>query len=87
MLPDRCTVSENKKQCVNPPEFIISVIVDSDEFMIGVTCRRHKTGVSAKIKLLQQEGKIPNGKINFETLKAVGTDCIKGSGDDLIQIG
>jgi len=87
MLPDRCTVKERGKQCVSPPEFIISVTVGSDEYMIGVTCGRHRHGVSERIESLQQEGKIPNGKINFESLKAVGTDCIKGSADDLIQIG
>ena len=88
MFPDRCTVKEDEKQCVNPPEFVISVIVDSDEYMIGVTCGRHKAGVSTKIKSLQQQAKIPNGKINFELLKAVGTDCVKGDYDknDLIQI-
>lgn len=86
MLPDRCSVSEKGKPCVNPPEFIISIAVENDEFMIGVTCGRHKDVVSVKVHSLQTEGKIPQGKINFTGLKAVGTDCIKGHPDDLIQI-
>ena len=86
MLPDRCTVKKDGKRCPNPPEFIISVLVDTDEYMIGVTCRLHKKDVSEKIKPLQQKGKIPNGKINFESLRTIGTDCIKGDADDLIQI-
>ncbi len=87
VFPDRCTVKEKGRQCASPPEFVISVTVGSGEYMVGVTCGRHKRGVSEKIESLQQEGKIPDGKISFEPLKAVGTDCIKGSADDLIQIG
>jgi len=36
MLPDRCSVTEKGKQCVNPPEFIVSIISGKDEFMVGV---------------------------------------------------
>lgn len=86
MLPDRCSVKESGKDCVNPPEFVISVVDNSDEFMVGVTCNKHKENVSEKIQHLQQEKKIPNGKIKFTELKAVGTDCIKADADDLIQL-
>lgn len=86
MLPDRCSVKKEGKQCVNPPEFVISVVLDKDEYMIGVTCQKHKQAVSEKVKILQNEGKIPKGKVNFSGLKAVGTDCIKADPDDLIQI-
>lgn len=86
MLPDRCSVMEQGKQCVNPPEFIVSIVVEKDEYMVGVTCEKHKHAVSGKVQLLQNEGKIPSGKISFSQLKAVGTDCIKGHPDDLIQI-
>jgi hypothetical protein len=54
--------------------------------MIGVTCENHKNAVLTKIEALQKEGKLPKGKINFEKLKAVGTDCIRSSPDDLIQL-
>ncbi len=86
MFPDKCSVTENGRQCVNPPEFVISVQVDNDEYMVGVTCSRHKQAVYGKIEILQKEEKIPKGKINFSPLKPVGTDCIKGSPDDLIQL-
>ncbi|HXG73743.1 MAG TPA: hypothetical protein VNK44_02835 [Candidatus Nitrosotenuis sp.] len=86
MLPDRCSVKQDGKQCVNPPEFVISVRADSDEYMVGVTCETHKNTLSEKLSLLQKEGKVPNGKINFERLKAVGTDCVKANPDDLIQL-
>jgi len=86
LLPDRCSVKQKGRQCVNPPEFVISVVANADEYMIGVTCEYHKNNLSGRLEALQKEGKIPNGKINFLKLKAVGTDCIKGSPDDLIQL-
>ncbi len=86
MLPDRCSVKESEKQCVNPPEFVISVLVGQDEYMIGVTCQKHKQIVSEKVKILQNKGKVPNGTIKFSGLKAVGTDCINAKPEDFIQI-
>jgi len=86
MLPDKCSVTESGKQCVNPPEFIVSVMVEKDEYMVGVTCGKHKQIVSGKIQILQEDGKIPQGKISFSPLKAVGTDCIHGDSEDFIQI-
>ena len=86
MLPDRCSVSKEGNQCVNPPEFIVSVVDDKDEYMVGVTCGRHRQVVSGKIGYLQSEGKIHDGKVNFTTLKAVGTDCVHGDTDDFVQI-
>ena len=86
MLPDRCSVKEKGKDCVNPPEFVISVLGEKGEFMVGVTCNKHKEKVSNKLILLQNESKIPKGKIKFTELKAVGTDCVKSDPDDLIQL-
>ena len=76
MLPDKCSVSKEGKQCVNPPEFIVSIVDDKDEYMVGVTCKRHKQVVTGKISHLQKEGKIHDGKISFSPVKAVGTDCV-----------
>ncbi|MFN3654259.1 MAG: hypothetical protein ACK4TO_02905 [Candidatus Nitrosotenuis sp.] len=86
MLPDRCSVKQKGKQCVNPPEFVISVKADSGEYMVGVTCEAHKNTLSEKLLSLQKQRKILNGKIKFEKLKAVGTDCVKASPDDLLQL-
>jgi hypothetical protein len=86
MFPDRCSVKEEGKNCVNPPEFVISVVSDNGEYMVGVTCNKHKDAVSGKLEVLQSEGRIPKGKINFSGLKPVGTDCVKADVDDLIQL-
>jgi hypothetical protein len=52
VLPDKCSVSKEGKQCVNPPEFIVSIISGNDEYMVGVTCGRHKQVVTGKKKLV-----------------------------------
>ena len=86
MFPDHCSVREKGKDCVNPPEFVISVTEAKEEYMVGVTCKRHKENVAAKLSILQNEGKIPKGKIKFTEIKSVGTDCIRKDSDDLIQL-
>ena len=86
MLPDKCSVTEEGKQCVNPPEFVVSIISGEDEYMVGVACEKHKQIVSGKIGILQNERKIHEGKISFSPVKAVGTDCIHGDADDFVQI-
>ncbi len=65
MLPDRCSVKEKGRDCVNPPEFVISVVENDDEYMVGVTCQKHKDKVSEKLTILQNENKIHKGKIKF----------------------
>ena len=86
MIPNRCSVKEKGKDCVNPPEFVISVAESNDEYMVGVTCKNHKDTVSKKLLHLQNEGRISKGKIKFSELKAVGTNCIRSDADDLIQL-
>lgn len=86
MLPNRCSVKEEGKNCVNPPEFIISVVTENDEYMLGVICQRHKDTISQKLNILQNENKIPKGKIKFTNIKAVGTECIRSDPDKLIQL-
>lgn len=86
LLPDRCSIKEHGKQCVNPPEFVISVKSQNDEYMVGVTCDKHRQTIHQKLGELQKTGAIPQGQIKFETLKPIGTDCIKTDPDDLIQL-
>ena len=86
MLPDRCSVKEKGKDCVNPPEFVIAIAQENDEYMVGITCQKHKDRVSKKLIILQHEDKVPKGKIKFSELKAVGTDCVRSDPEDLIQL-
>ena len=86
LLPERCSIKEKGKDCPMPPEFIISIKVEDEEYMIGITCTAHKEPFSEKLQRLQTEGKIPKGVIQFSGLKAVGTDCIRMDQDDLLQL-
>ena len=58
MMPDKCSVTEEGKQCVNPPEFIVSIVDGKDEYMFGLTCQKHKSVVTGKLGILQNEGKV-----------------------------
>ena len=52
MLPDKCSIREGTKDCVNPPEFVITVVSDNDQFMLGLTCQKHKTQVLSKLEFV-----------------------------------
>ena len=86
MLPDRCSVMKEGKQCVNPPEFIVSIIDDKDEYMVGVTCGRHKQVVSGKELLHPTEANSHPGKSKLSLDNTVGTARAHGDADDFIQI-
>ena len=86
MLPERCSVKQNKKDCVNPPEYVIEVVHDDGTYKVGITCEMHRKIVSGKIIELQTKGKIPKGKLQFEKLKSVGTDCVRIDPEELIQL-
>jgi hypothetical protein len=86
MVPDKCSVMEEGKQCVNPPQFVVSIISGSDEYMVGVTCQKNKHIVLGIIGIFQNEGKMNDGKISFSPVKSIGTDCVHGDADDFVQI-
>ncbi len=101
MIPSRCSIKQDGRQCPNPPEFIVTITRKSsdgigidgngkgrnDEYMIAVTCARHKQIVVTKIRKIQRECGIGIGEIGFTPVKQVGTDCIRGDPDELVQIG
>jgi len=86
VLPEYCSIREKGVDCSMPPEFIISIKVKDDEYMVGITCDGHKKSFVDKLEILQKEGKVPNGIISFTELKAVGTNCIRIDPNDLIQL-
>lgn len=87
MLPNRCSITKDGRQCPNPPEFIVTITSGGgDEYMIGVTCARHKQDVLVEVQRLQGGGKAARGTIGFAPVKSVGTDCIRADPDELVQI-
>ena len=95
MLPNRCSIRQGGRQCPNPPEFIVTITSkgvgnasDAGEYMLGVTCSKHRQTVLAEALRLQDDGAAIRGKIGFTPIKSVGTDCIRADpADDLVQIG
>ena len=45
MLPDKCSIREGNRDCVDPPAYVITVVSNNDEFMLGITCEKHKTSL------------------------------------------
>jgi hypothetical protein len=86
LLPEHCSIKEKTKDCPMPPEFVISIKMKNEEYMVGVTCNGHKKTFFDKLTQLQKDGKVPNGAIQFTELKTVGTDCIRMDPDDLIHL-
>ena len=66
MLPDKCSIKEGTRDCFNPPEFVITVVSDNDQFMLGLTCQKHRTLVLSKIKSLQEQKKFQMVQLNFK---------------------
>ena len=83
MFPDRCSVKYSGRDCPNPPEYVVEIVHNGDSYMVGITCEKCKNIVSSKIGELQKLGKIPKGTLEFQKLKAVGTDCVNGNPDDV----
>ena len=57
MMPDKCSVTEEGKQCVNPPEFIVSIVDGKDEYMFGLTCQKHKSVVTGNLEFCKMKEK------------------------------
>ncbi|MCE2508783.1 MAG: hypothetical protein J4G04_05740 [Nitrosopumilaceae archaeon] len=86
MLPNRCAIVRDGRQCPSPPQYAVSVASGTDEYMVGVACEAHRQTVSEKIRLLQEGGYMPGGSVRFAPLRPVGTDCIRADPDDLVSI-
>jgi hypothetical protein len=76
LLPDRCSIKEKGKECPNPPSYVVSIMHESGEYMIGVVCNEHKGFMEIRINSMQSEGKLPKGTIGFTEVKFVGTECV-----------
>ena len=54
--------------------------------MLAVVCDEHKSGLEARLIAMQKEGKVPHGRIHFQLVKAVVTDCIMGMNEDYVEL-
>lgn len=62
--------------CDMPPSHIVSILSDNEEYMIGLVCSNHISLMKSKTTTMQNSGKINKGKIRFQKIKPVVTDCV-----------
>ena len=86
LLPEHCSAKVDGQGCLLPPSFVISVKSEEGEFMIAVVCDDHKNGIESRLIAMQKENKAPPGKIQFQPIMTVVTDCITGANEDYVEI-
>jgi len=76
MVPERCSVAVNGRACSLPPTLIVSISSGDEEYMIGLVCSDHLMLMKTKTLSMQTSGKLGMGKIKFQKIKPVMTDCV-----------
>jgi hypothetical protein len=76
MVPERCSISIKGRACTLPPSRIVSIISGDEEYMIGLVCSDHVLLMKTKALSMQNSGKLGMGKIKFQKIKAVMTECV-----------
>ncbi|HVX01978.1 MAG TPA: hypothetical protein VHA09_02380 [Nitrososphaera sp.] len=92
LLPESCSVKVDGIECRLPPSYVVSIKSQKEdggnyeEYMVAVVCDDHKDGLEFKLASMQKAGRAPTGKIHFQAVKAVVTDCVAGMEEDYIEI-
>ncbi|HJS68128.1 MAG TPA: hypothetical protein VJ730_01795 [Nitrososphaera sp.] len=86
LLPEHCSAKVDGQECQLPPSYVVSVKSHEGEYMLAVVCDDHKSGIQSRLVALQKENRIPQGKIHFQPVKAVVTDCVMGINDDYVDL-
>lgn len=86
LLPQRCSLIVSGDACQHSPSFIVSINAKNDQYMIGVACKDHKKQMEKRLESLQAIGNVPKGVIQFQPIKIVSTNCIKGTDEDYMEI-
>jgi hypothetical protein len=76
MVPESCSISIKGRACTLPPSRIVSIISGDEEYMIGLVCSDHVLLMKTKALSMQNSGKLGMGKIKFQKIKPVMTDCV-----------
>jgi hypothetical protein len=64
----------------------VSIASEQGEYMLAVVCDEHREVLAGKLASMQNQEKIPAGKVRFESVKTVTTDCVVGMNDDYVDI-
>ncbi len=86
-FPSSCSLRIKGIDCNIPPAYIIIIKTKNDEeFMIGVACEEHKEILYNHTKKMQETNTLVQGRIEFQNIKIVTTDCVKGGENDLEDV-
>jgi len=85
-LPEQCSIKVDGLGCQLAPSYVVSVVAEDGEYMLAVVCEEHKDALAARLDKMQHEGKIRKGRLKFETVKTVVTDCVVGINDDYVDL-
>jgi hypothetical protein len=86
LLPEKCSIKVDGSACQLAPTFVVSIDSEQGEYMMAVVCDDHKDVLQGKLALMQRDAKIPAGRIKFESVKTVTTDCVVGMNEDYVDI-
>lgn len=73
-------------ECQLVPSYVVSVKSHEGEYMLAVVCDDHKGGIETRLVAMQDDNKIPQGKIHLQPIKTVVTDCVMGINDDYVEL-
>ncbi len=54
--------------------------------MLAVVCDDHRSALEERLVAMQKANRIPQGRINFQPVKMVTTDCVTGMNDDYVDL-
>ena len=86
LLPEHCSIKFEGGECQIPPSYVVSVSSREGEYMLAVVCDDHKGVLEVKLAEMQKADKIPQGRINFQPVKAIMTDCVSGMNEDYVEL-
>jgi hypothetical protein len=86
LLPTHCSAKVNEEECQLIPSYVVSIKSEEGEYMLAAVCNDHKEGLEARLVSMQNERKVPQGRILFQPIKAVVTECVRALNDDYIDL-
>ncbi len=86
LLPESCSVKVDSVGCELPPTFVVSIQSKDGEYMVAVVCDDHRDGLEKRLDDMQKAGSVPAGRVHFQPVKMVTTDCVAGIEEDYVDI-
>jgi hypothetical protein len=86
LLPEHCSIKVDGQECQLAPSYVVSVAAHDGEYMLAVVCDDHRAAMEGRLREMQKASKIPQGRIVFQPVKMVTTDCVTGANEDYVDI-